>query len=157
MDALARRDLRELERLLERPAELAEPRDVRDHVGLFVYAVKVDQRLRQARVRPAHLMEHVTAPAKPVRGLAELEGVAPEVVRRSRLGIELVPIELTLELRNAVAHPGTLCLAGGLRHVVDAVVVVLAPECRLRERAEVESLLEARIEPLVQAGAFTGD
>ena len=50
--------------------------------------------------------------------------------------------------------PIELGVLSGLRRIVDLVVVILAPEHRFADRTEVELLLEARVEPLIEALRF---
>ncbi len=150
MHAFAGRELRAFERLTERAPDFADARDVRDHVGFVIHAVEVDQRLRQAGVRPRHLMEHVEAAAKRLRGLGPLQGVAPQVVRGLPFGRELAAIEVALEIANGAAPPFEVRLRAGFRKIVDLVEVVLAAEPRLLDGAEREVFFVARVEPVVQ-------
>ena len=151
MHAFAGRELRAVERLTERATDFADARDVREHVGFVAHAVEVDQRLRQARVRTGHLMEHVEAPAKRLGGLGPLQRVTPQVVRRLPFARQLAAIERALEIANGAAPPFQMRFCAGFRKIVDLVEVVLAAESRLLDGAEREVFFVARVEPVVQA------
>src|SRR5687767_10916713 len=99
-------------------------------------------------------MEDVAAPPKRPCRLEALETVAPEVVGRLRFRRQRVAVEVSLELDDGRAQPFEPSFGSRLGKIVDAVVVVLAAEARLRQRAEVELLLVTRVEPFVEARAF---
>src|SRR6185503_20061096 len=108
----------------------------------------------QRRVRPLHLLKDVAAPPERPRRLRALEPVAPEVVRGLRFGCQEIAVEIALELDHGRAQPLEALLGSRLGKIVDAIVVVLAAEARLRQRAEIELLLVTRVEPSVQARAL---
>ena len=149
--AFAGRELRAFECLTEGSPDFADARDVRDHVGVVVHAMEVDQRLRQSRVRPRHLMEDVEAPPKRVRGFGSFQRVAPQVVRGLPFARQRAAIEGALEVANGAAPPFEACLPAGFGKIVDLVQVVLAAEPRLLDGAERELLFVARVEPVVEA------
>jgi hypothetical protein len=154
MHAFAGRELRAREQLAHRTADAGDPRDVGDHVRVLVDAVKIDQRLRERRVRRAHLMKGVRATPERQRRLGPLEPIDPQVVRRARLRREIRAIELARQIAHRLPPPLDLRVLRAFGKLVDAVVVVLATELRLRQRAEVELLLVTRVEPRVQARAL---
>ena len=141
MDAFTGRDLRALEGLTDGSSDFADARDVRDHVGFLVDAVEIDQRSRQPRVRPLHLIEGVEAATKWPRRLCALEAVAPEVVGGLPFRRQPRAIEVAREVANGAAPPFELRLGTALGQIVDLVVVVFATEPRFLERAEREFFL----------------
>ena len=155
MHAFTGRDLRALEGLTDGSPDFADARDVRDHIGFLVDAVEVDQRLRQPRVRPLHLIEDVEAATKRPRRLGALEAVAPEVVRGLPFRRQPRAIEVALEVANRAAPPFELRLGTALGQIVDLVVVVFATELCFLQRAERECFFVPCIQPVVQACGLT--
>jgi hypothetical protein len=99
-------------------------------------------------------VKDVAAPAKGDRRLGAILLIDPEVVRQLPLGRQQRSVEVPLELRARGPAPGEPLVLSGLGVEIDAVVIVLAPEQRLLDRAEVELLLEARVDPGVEPRRF---
>ena len=143
------------DQLIEGIAHERETRDVRLHVALVVDAVEIDEELRQSGVCAA-APDDVRMPAKPATPLGMIELQDPDVVRRLRVVVQQLVVELRLHVGDARAPPCELPLQRILAAIVEPVVLLLAPLARELLRAHRQLLFVLGVEIDRQPCTFSG-